>query len=237
VAREAAALVLLKDDFSSLLAAVRQGRRVFANLRKAIVFVVAVHVPIVGLALLPVALGWPMLLAPVHVLFLQLIIDPACSLVFEAEGQEDHAMSAPPRAPQARLFDPILLRRGLAQGGGVLLLLLAVFALARFFGASDEAARALSFAALVLSNLALIQQNRRWGPQSADADGESGRKFGLMAVGVAGLLMAVLWMPRLGGLFGFAAPQPWHLPLALLAAAGSMAWCAAVKRWLPGSGY
>ena len=213
VAREAAALVLLRDDFSSLLAAVRQGRRVFANLRKAIVFVVAVHVPIVGLSLLPVALGWPMLLAPVHVLFLQLIIDPACSLVFEAEAQEDDAMSAPPRAPQARLFEPILLRRGLAQGVGVLLLLLAVFATARSLGASDEAARAVSFAALVLCNLVLIQQNRRWGARAA-AGGEGGRKFGLMALGVIGLLAVALWAPQGSRLFGFAAPPA---PLLLLA--------------------
>ena len=237
VAREAAALVLLKDDFSSLLAAVRQGRRVFANLRKAIVFVVAVHVPIVGLSLLPVALGWPTLLAPVHVLFLQLIIDPACSLVFEAEAQEDDAMSAPPRAPQARLFDSILLRRGLAQGCGVLLLLLAVFYMARTFGASDEAARALSFAALVLSNLVLIQQNRRWGSRSESMGGESGRKFALMALGIVALLAVALWVPEASGLFGFAGPPVALLMLPPGAAALSMAWCAAVKRMAPEPAY
>ena len=97
VAREAAAMVLLNDDFSSLVTAVRYGRRVFANLRKAVVFVVAVHLPIVGLSILPVMLGWPMLLMPVHNLFLQLIIDPACSAVFEAEPLEADAMSVPPR--------------------------------------------------------------------------------------------------------------------------------------------
>ena len=101
VAREAAALVLLNDDFSSLVTAVRYGRRVFANLRKAIVFVVAVHVPIVGLSILPVMFGWPMLLMPVHILFLQLIIDPACSVVFEAEPLEADAMNVPPRRQDA----------------------------------------------------------------------------------------------------------------------------------------
>ena len=99
VAREAAALVLLNDDFSSIVTAVRYGRRVFANLRKAIVFVVAVHVPIVGLSIVPVLLGWPMLLMPVHILFLQLIIDPACSVVFEAEPLEADAMTAPAASP------------------------------------------------------------------------------------------------------------------------------------------
>ena len=131
VAREAAALVLLNDDFGSIVTAVRYGRRVFANLRKAIVFVVAVHVPIVGLSLLPVLQGWPMLLMPVHILFLQLIIDPACSVVFEAEPLEADAMQSRPRPPGARLFDRAVIARGLWQGGGLLLLLL-LFALARW---------------------------------------------------------------------------------------------------------
>jgi len=101
----------LNDDFASIVTAVRYGRRVFANLRKAIVFVVAVHVPIVGLSIVPVLLGWPMLLMPVHILFLQLIIDPACSVVFEAEPLEADAMAAPPRAPDARLFDAAVIGR------------------------------------------------------------------------------------------------------------------------------
>ncbi|CAB3840651.1 Calcium-transporting ATPase 1 [Achromobacter anxifer] len=88
MAREAADLVLMNDDFDSIVTAVRHGRRVFANLRKAIVSGVAVHVPIVGLSLVPVLLGWPMLLMPVQILFLQLIIDPACAIVFEAEPLE-----------------------------------------------------------------------------------------------------------------------------------------------------
>ena len=110
VAREAAALVLLNDDFASLVTAVRYGRRVFANLRKAIVFVVAVHVPIVGLSIVPLVFGWPMLLMPVHILFLQLIIDPACSVVFEAEPLEGAAMTARPRRPDQHLFDSLCSR-------------------------------------------------------------------------------------------------------------------------------
>src|SRR6185369_1316045 len=156
VAREAAALVLLNDDFSSIVTAVRYGRRVFANLRKAIVFIVAVHVPIVGLSIAPVLLGWPMLLMPVHILFLQLIIDPACSVVFEAEPLEADAMKSGPRGPEARLFDTAVLVRGLAQGAGLLATLLLAFAVARHRGESDDAARALTFSVMVLSNLGLI---------------------------------------------------------------------------------
>ncbi|WP_395686685.1 cation-translocating P-type ATPase [Caenimonas koreensis] len=166
VARQAAALVLLNDDFSSLVTAVRYGRRVFANLRKAIVFVVAVHVPIVGLSVVPVLLGWPMLLMPVHILFLQLIIDPACSVVFEAEPLEPDAMKAPPRRPDQRLFDGAVMKRGLWQGAGLLVLLLATYAgtrvLAPMDEGRDEMARAMTFVVLVLANLALIHTNRSW---------------------------------------------------------------------------
>ena len=105
VAREAADLVLLDDDFSSIVTAVRGGRRIFANLRKAFLFVIGVHIPIVGLSLIPVLLGWPVLLQPVHILFLQLIIDPACSIFFEAEPEDPAGMQAPPRPPGTPLLD------------------------------------------------------------------------------------------------------------------------------------
>jgi Ca2+-transporting ATPase len=228
VAREAAALVLLNDDFASLVTAVRHGRRVFANLRKAIVFVIAAHVPIVGLSIVPVLLGWPMLLMPVHVLFLQLIIDPACSVVFEAEPLEAGAMRAPPRHPEARLFDASVLARGLWQGVGLLALLLAVFSLTRTASQSDEVARAMTFMVLVLCNLALIYVNRSW---TAVLPGHHGTNwaFTWVASAAVALLGVVLAVPAVGRLFAFATPAP-ALWLAGGAAAGvGLLWFEAVK--------
>lgn len=162
VAREAGSLVLLNDDFSSLVTAVRYGRRIFANLRKAIVFVVAAHVPIVGLSIVPILLGWPMLLMPAHILFLQLIIDPSCSMVFEAEELEPNAMKARPRAADAHLFDAAILVRGLWQGAGLFAWLLGVYVWCRSETGSDDIARAMAFIVLVLSNIGLIYANRTW---------------------------------------------------------------------------
>ncbi|GAA4030434.1 cation-translocating P-type ATPase [Actimicrobium antarcticum] len=229
VAREAAALVLLNDDFSSLVTAVRYGRRVFANLRKAIVFVVAVHVPIVGLSILPVLLGWPMLLMPVHILFLQLIIDPACSVVFEAQPLEADAMTVPPRRQDARLFDRTVLIRGLWQGMGLLALLLGVHALARQFSGSDEVARALTFTVLVLSNLALIFANRFWNQPALLARGGSNRAFVWIAVATVTMLGAIIGVPFLSGLFLFATPPPWMLLAGAGAAVVSLLWFEVVK--------
>ena len=163
VAREAAALVLLDDDFASIVAAIRVGRRVFDNLRKAIAFVIAVHIPIVGLSLLPVVLGWSLVLLPVHVLFLQLIIDPACSIVFEAEPAEADVMRRPPRPPGARLFDRQTLLFAFVQGLITLAVVVAIYAGALIQGLAAEEARAMAFVTLVLAGLALIVANRSRG--------------------------------------------------------------------------
>jgi Ca2+-transporting ATPase len=229
VAREAAALVLLNDDFGSIVTAVRYGRRVFANLRKAIVFVVAVHVPIVGLSLLPVLLGWPMLLMPVHILFLQLIIDPACSVVFEAEPLEADAMQAPPRSPHARLFDRAVLVRGLWQGGGLLLLLLGSYALVRRTTGSDDMARALTFAVLVLCNLALIHVNRFWSRASWQRGGPVNAAFGWIVLATVVLLGVVLGIPSVGRLFAFVLPTPALLAAGIGLSLLGLLWFEAVK--------
>jgi Ca2+-transporting ATPase len=160
VAREAAALVLLDDDFASLVTAVRLGRRIDDNLRKAISYILAVHVPIVGMSLVPVLLGWPLLLGPIHVVFLELIIDPVSSIVFEAEPEEAGVMARPPRDPKAALFGPALLARGLLQGTVVLTAALAIFLVGVRDAHGEDAARAMAFVTLVLGNLGLVLTNR-----------------------------------------------------------------------------
>jgi Ca2+-transporting ATPase len=232
VAREAAALVLLNDDFASLVTAIRYGRRVFANLRKAMVFVLAVHIPIVGLSMLPVLLGWPMLLMPVHILFLQLIIDPACSIVFEAEPLDADAMAVPPRKPDARLFDAAVLTRGLWQGSGLLLLLLALFGGARAESGSDEIARALTFTVLVLSSLGLIYVNRSWGRSSDLVAGQSNPYFLWMTLASITVLAIILSVPVISKLFAFALPSPLLSLIGLGVALMSALWFEGVKRAL-----
>ena len=229
VAREAAALVLLNDDFSSIVTAVRYGRRVFANLRKAIVFVVAVHVPIVGLSIAPVLMGWPMLLMPVHILFLQLIIDPACSVVFEAEPLEADAMKSRPRRPDARLFDSAAIARGLWQGVGLLALLLGTYAMARRTTGSDDMARALTFAVLVLSNLGLIHVNRFWSRAALRVGGPVNAAFGWITAATVALLGVVLGIPAIGRLFTFVTPTLPMLAAGVGVAMLALLWFEAVK--------
>ncbi|WP_209716959.1 cation-translocating P-type ATPase [Duganella sp. 1411] len=229
VAREAAALVLLADDFSSLLDAVRHGRRLYANLRKALVFIVAVHVPIVGLSVLPVLAGWPMLLMPVHILFLQLIIDPACSIVFEAEPLEADAMRRRPRDAASRLFDREILLRGLAQGGGLLVLLTMLYLQVRWRGGAHELARTAVFVALVGANVCLIHANRSW-RGAWERPVFANRYFVWGGLGVLLLLLLALGVAPLRAVFGLVPPDPGAALGGLVVAMLSLAWFETVKR-------
>lgn len=156
VARESAALVLLDDDFSSIVQAVKLGRRIFDNLRKAMSYLIAIHIPIAGMSLIPVLFKLPLVLLPVHVAFLHLIIDPACSIVLEAEPAEATVMQRPPRNPKEPLFGKKTLSLAVLQGGGILAIVLAIFAIALYRRQGEFEARALTFTTLILANLGLI---------------------------------------------------------------------------------
>jgi Ca2+-transporting ATPase len=162
VAREAASLVLLDDNFTSIVHAVRLGRRIFDNLRKAIAYTLATHIPIVGMTLIPALMNWPLVLLPFHIAFLHLIIDPACSVVLEAEPEEATVMRRPPRRPQEPLFGRRMLWVSSLQGIVVLAFVLLIFVVALTLDRGEQWARALSFATLVLANLTLILTNRSW---------------------------------------------------------------------------
>ncbi|WIT13438.1 cation-translocating P-type ATPase [Paucibacter sediminis] len=215
VAREAAALVLLDDNFASIVQAVRLGRRIFDNLRKAMAFVLAVHVPIAGLSLLPLLLGWPVLLGPVHIAFLELLIDPVCSVVFEAEREEGDVMRRPPRDPQAPLFSAGLMAWSAAQGLLVLLAVAGLFGwlLAQQF--SPEQARSLAFVALVACNIGLILANRNLRSSLLQAWLRPNAMLWSMLLATAALLAATLGLAPLREVFRFATMPPPQLLAAL----------------------
>jgi Ca2+-transporting ATPase len=191
VAREAASLVLLDDDFASIVRAVRLGRRIYDNLRKAMGYILAVHVPIAGLALLPALLGWPLMLTPMIIALLELIIDPACSVVLEAEPEERDVMSRPPRDPRARLLSGALVSWALLQGTVALVALIAVLLVAMERGMPPEDVRALGFVMLAGLNLALIFVNRTFGASLLSAFVQPNRALTL-AIGIVALVLALV---------------------------------------------
>jgi len=191
VAREASSLVLLDDDFNSIVAAIRLGRRIFDNLSKATGYILAVHLPIAGLALLPLLLGWPILLTPMLIALLELIIDPACSMVLEAEHSEKDIMTRPPRNPEESLISPARLIWGLVAGGLSLVAVGSVYIGATMQGLPTEEVRSLTFLSLVGANLALIFTSRTFRPAILDAIGRPNAVLG-WGLAALGLIMTTL---------------------------------------------
>jgi Ca2+-transporting ATPase len=211
VAREASSLVLLDDDFGSIVHAVRLGRRIYDNLRKAMAFVFAVHVPIAGLSLLPLLFGWPLMFTPVHIAFLELLIDPACSIVFESEVEEIDVMNRPPRDPAAPLFSVALIVTSLLQGVLVLLAVGTFFVGMLHAGVAEAEARAAAFTALVACSVALIISNRSFSGRLTVALRRPNPALWRMTLATAALLAAVLLIAPLRALFHFAPLAPWRL--------------------------
>jgi Ca2+-transporting ATPase len=233
VAREASSIVLLDDDFGSIVRTVRLGRRIYDNLRKAMGYIVAVHVPIAGIALLPLLTGLPLVLFPVHIAFIEMIIDPVCSVAFEAEHEEPDLMRRPPRAPDTPLFSARLLASALLQGALALLATAGVYLFAVHQGLPDEDVRSLSFFTLVLSNLALIVANRSYRTQPFDfLTGGNRVLMGIYIVTGALLAITVAWPPA-RALFGFGPLHGDDLLIVALAIGALGLALAALRRVLP----
>lgn len=229
VAREAASLVLLDDDFASIVKSVRMGRRIFDHLQKAMTYIVAVHVPIAGMSLVPVLLGGPLALLPVHILFLELIIDPACSVVFEAEPEEENAMRRPPRNSTAPLFGSRILGVGLLQGASALLVVLTIYLSAMWGWLNASDAIALSFTTLVFANLGLIFANRSWTRTVWSTLRTPNPALWWVIGGTTFFLSLALLVPFLRDIFHFSALHPNDLALCLAGGLLSILWFESLK--------
>ena len=218
VAREASALVLLDDQFTSIVETIRLGRRIFDNIRHAMAYLLAVHVPTAGMALVPLMAGLPLVFFPVHIVFLEFVIDPACSVAFEAEPANPNIMKRPPRDPREPLLGARLLWFALFQGLGVLGATAVLYWLLFDDGAAEGRARAIAFTALVLGNAAMILSNRsQTRTILATFAMPNPALWWVIGGALAGLLLA-LYVPALRHVFHFDALTAYDLGLAALAA-------------------
>lgn len=213
VAREAAAIVLVDDHFGSIVRGIRMGRRIYDNIRKAVLFILAVHIPIAGISLLPVLLGWPLALLPAHVLFLEFLIDPSCSIVFEVEREEADVMKRPPRKLDEPLVGSAHLRMALLQGAGLLLAIFGTYLFMLMNGYAAGEARMVAFGGIVAGNLGLISANRSFKGSKSRLPNAAQWWVGAGALIFFILVAAV---PEMRILFRFDAPS-WHqLPPAII---------------------
>jgi Ca2+-transporting ATPase len=203
VAREASSIVLLDDDFGSIVTAIRLGRRIYDNLRKAMGFIFAVHVPIAGMALLPLVIGLPIFFSPIHIAFLEMVIDPVCSLVFEAETDERDVMHRPPRSPEAPLFSWALIAWSVLQGALAFAVVALVYVAAVYRDMPENEARALGFFSLVLTIWSLVLVNRSFSTSLVSAFRRPNAALALMLLLTATVLAVVLLWPAAASLFRF----------------------------------
>ncbi len=231
VARESAALVLLDDDFSSIVQAVKLGRRIFDNLRKAMAYLVAVHIPIAGMSLIPVLFKLPLVLLPIHVAFLHLIIDPACSIVLEAEPAEPNVMNRPPRNPLEPLFGRKTIGLALLQGLGSLAIVATIFGISVYRHQGELDARALTFTTLILANLGLILSERSSSRLSLKVLKDPNPTLWWVIGGSMVFLVLVLYVPFLRNLFSFSFLHSIDLAICLAGGAISLFWFECLKLW------
>ena len=229
VARESADLVLLNDDFSSIVQAMRLGRRIFENLKKAIFYIFAVHVPIAGMSLLPILFKLPIVLLPAHIAFLELIIDPACSTVFESEPEDKDIMKKPPRDLKLPMFGGRSVFLSLLQGLSVLAVVFIIFLFSLYLGKGENEARTMAFTSLVFANLMLISTNLSWDKSITNLLQTKNQAFWLItSLTVVGLLL-VLYQPFLNNLFHFSLLHLDDLLICLIGGIVSLLWFEALK--------
>ena len=229
VARESADLVVLNDDFGSIVEAVRMGRCIFDNLRKAMSYIISVHIPIAGMIFLPLVFGWPVILYPAHIVFLELIIDPTCTLVFESAKPESNIMRRPPRNPREPLFSQKLFCLSILQGLFSLAMILIVCKHSLIEGDKETETTTLTFLTLIVSNLCLIFTNRSWN-QSLFRNLLDTNKVLLFVLTAVVLSLGLIFSaPVLNRLFHFGMVSYTHILFCVAAGVASILWFEAVK--------
>ena len=232
VARETADFVLLNDDFTSIVQGVRTGRGILDNLKKAIAYIFSVHIPIAGMSFLPVILNMPIIFFPAHIAFLELIIDPSCSVVFESEAVEPNIMSRPPRDLKKKVFGKRSFIISLIQGLAVLFAVFAVFYFSLKWGRSADEARTLTFVAIVFANLMLIVTNLSWSRNFFLIIRNGNRALKFVLAGALVFMAAVIFNPFLRQVFHFGAISFFDFLLMFFIGIMSVAWFEVYKIFL-----
>lgn len=229
VAREASSLVLLNDDFSSIVVAIRLGRRIFDNLKRAIGYIFAVHVPIIGMSILPLFFDLPLVLLPAQIAFLEFIIDPACSTVFESEKEEEGIMRRPPRDLRQPMINKRTMLVSVIQGLGILATIFALFLFAVASGEGELEARSLAFASIVLASVMLIVVNMSWNKNIIQILLSANKALYMILGGTIVALAAILYTPFLSDLFHMVPLHTGHIIYVALAVCISLAWFELLK--------
>lgn len=230
VARESSSLVLMHDDFSSIVNAIRQGRQIYDNLQKAIIYVIAVHIPIAGSVFLPLILGAPPFLLPLHILFLEMIIDPTCAIVFEGEPPEKDVMSRPPRDLKHKIFSMNNIGLAVAQGLGLMGLVAGTYIMLLYSGQAQAFASTMAYCLLVIGNVLLIVVSRSQNESVIRILRKTNPAQRWIVLLATGGLMLISAVPFLQHRFHFTSIGTWGFLVLLALSALALLWLELVKQ-------
>lgn len=223
VAREASSLVLLDDNFSSIVSAIRSGRRIFDNLQKAMSYIISIHIPIIGLTLIPAFYaGLPIFLLPLHIVFMELIIDPVCSIVFESEGEEKDIMKRKPRPRDESFFGSKKIVASVIQGFVLLAMVVLIYFSSLKEGHTEGEVRAIAFSSLILGNVFLILTNLSKTRSFISVLLEKNLAILIMVPLVVAMLFSVIYIPFLQAIFSFQFPGFKHLIPSIIGASSML---------------
>ena len=224
VARESSHIVLLEDDFASIVEAIRQGRRIYVNLKNAMEYLFAIHIPIAGISIIPVFFNMPLFFLPAHIAFLHLIIEPASSIAFEVDPANAEIMNAPPRNPTHPLFDKKLWFISFLKGISILLAIVVFFIISLKKGFTENETRALVFITLIVSNITLIvlRKNRQ--------KNKLNPTIKWLALTSIFMLFLVLYIPSMRELFHFSLLRPIDIATSFIIGFASVAWIELLPR-------
>lgn len=236
IAKSAASLVLLEDDLHGMVLAIAMGRRIYDNLRKAIRYIISIHLPIVLVVLLPLLLGWPYvhILMPLHVIFLELVMDPTAAVAFENEPAEPNLMQKPPRNAEASLFSWNELGVSLLQGAIITAGVLGMYQWALYQGLPETGVRSMVFATMVFANLFLTLANRSFDFALPQTIRYKNPVLPIILAISALVLLLILYLPWLSKLFGMEPLSITNLAWCLLAGFSSVVWFECYK-WIKNS--
>jgi Ca2+-transporting ATPase len=220
VAREASSLVLLDDNFASIVMAIRLGRRIFDNLQKAMTYIMAIHIPIIGLVLLPAFFpSLPILLLPLHIVFMELIVDPVCTIAFESEQDEVGIMNRPPRNQREVFFGTRRIVGSVFTGFLLLAAVLSVYFLSIQEGHTAGEVRAIAFSSLIISNIFLILTSLSTTRSFISVFIEKNIAALILLIIALTVLLTTLYVPALCSIFSFEFPGYRHFVPSLIGAA------------------
>lgn len=231
IAKQAASIILLEDDLSKMVSAVAMGRKIYANLKKAIQYVISIHIPIILTVFLPLALGWvyPNIFSPVHIIFLELIMGPTCSIIYENEPIEKNTMLQKPRPFSSTFFNWKELITSIIQGLAITAGTLMIYQYSVHHGFNEAVTRTMVFTTLLSANIFLTLVNRSFYYSVITTLKYKNNLVHLIIAVTVGITGILLYLKPLTGFFGFESINSVQLSISIIAGFLSVIWYEVVK--------